>query len=128
MTASGTGRAQGQAALAAWRAAMGEIVRRPGPELTPRQTAVLLAVYMDEAPRTVRDLAAELGVPKPAVTRALDVLAARGLAQRKPDPADGRNVFVRRTVAGSVFLTEMADVIGRAFAAAGLSQPADKAR
>lgn len=86
-------------------------VRREDPDLTARQMAVLLTVYLGEAPHTVRGLAAHLGVTKPVVTRALDSLGQKGLIRRKRDEADRRNVLVQRTVKGSVYLTDFADIM-----------------
>ena len=89
-------------------------VRRDAPDLTARQMAVLLSVYMTQPPHTVRGLATSLNVSKPAVTRALDRLSELGLARRKPDPRDGRSVLVQRTVKGSVYLSEFAELIAAA--------------
>ena len=84
------------------------------PDLTTRQMAVLLTVYITQPPHTVRGLAKMLNISKPAVTRALDRLGDLGLARRKRDDADKRSVLVQRTVKGSVYLSELADVIGDA--------------
>ena len=94
-----------------WQRVTLETVRLDGPDLTPRQMAVLLTAYLREPPHTVRGLAAHLGVTKPVVTRALDTLGRKGLVRRKRDEADGRNVLVMRTVKGSVFLTDFADIM-----------------
>ncbi|HWT07603.1 MAG TPA: MarR family transcriptional regulator, partial [Roseomonas sp.] len=64
------------------------LVRSDGPDLSARQLAVLLTVYLGEGPHTVRGLAADLNVSKPAITRALDRLGELDLARRKVDPAD----------------------------------------
>ena len=58
-------------ALEIWRAATLESVRRDTPDLSARQMAVLLTVYLSSAPQTVRGLAEQLKVSKPAITRAL---------------------------------------------------------
>lgn len=79
------------------------------PDLSNRQMAVLLSVYTEEPPHTVRGLAARLGLTKPVITRALDRLQALGFVKRKRDPDDGRNVLVQRTVAGAVHLSELAE-------------------
>ncbi len=97
-----------------WRRAMVDNVRRDAPDLSARQMAALLTVYMTEPPHTVRGLAAILDISKPAVTRALDRLGEFGLARRKTDPRDGRSVVVQRTVKGSVYLAELAEIIARA--------------
>ena len=73
--------------------------------------AILLTVYLSPPPHTVRGLAGQLKVTKPAITRALDRLGQMELLKRKRDPDDKRNVLVQRTVAGSVYLSEFADLI-----------------
>lgn len=83
--------------------------RDPGLDLTVRQTAILLTVYLDPPPHTVRGLAERLGVTKPVITRALDTMGRMELLERRRDPADRRNVLVRRTVKGSLFVSRMAD-------------------
>ncbi len=59
------------------------LVRRDGPDLSARQLGVFLTVYLTDGPHTVRGLAAELNVSKPAITRALDRLGELDLARRK---------------------------------------------
>jgi DNA-binding MarR family transcriptional regulator len=97
--------------LTIWRDALVASVRQEGPDLSARQMAILLIVYLEERPQTVRGLAAELAISKPAVTRALDRLSKLGYARRVKDEADRRNVLVTRTVKGSVFLSEFAEMI-----------------
>jgi hypothetical protein len=41
-------------------------------DFTHRQLAILLTVYLERPPHTVRGLARKLGVTKPVITRALD--------------------------------------------------------
>ena len=98
-------------ALEIWRAATLESVRRDTPDLSARQMAVLLTVYLSAAPQTVRGLAEQLKVSKPAITRALDRLGDHGLIKRKPDEQDRRSIVVQRTVQGSVFLREFGDLV-----------------
>jgi len=69
---------------------------------------------MTPPPHTVRGLAELLNVSKPAITRALDRLGEFGLARRKTDARDRRSVVVQRTVKGSVYLAEFAEIIGTA--------------
>ena len=97
-----------------WRRAMVANVRRDAPDLSARQMAVLLTVYMTDPPHTVRGLAEMLKVSKPAITRAIDRLGEFGLARRKTDPRDRRSVIVQRTVKGSVYLAEFAEIIAEA--------------
>lgn len=101
-------------ALILWRDALVASVRAEEPDLSARQMAILLLVYLDEKPHTVRGLAAELAISKPAVTRALDRLSQLGYARRVKDDADRRNVLINRTVKGSVFLSEFADNVVQA--------------
>ncbi|HET9149222.1 MAG TPA: MarR family transcriptional regulator [Alphaproteobacteria bacterium] len=101
-------------ALDIWRGASVDAVRTGRPDLTMRQMALLLTVYMKAPPHTVRGLAAALNVSKPAVVRALDRLEELGFARREEDPEDGRNVLVNRTVQGSVYLRETGDLIAAA--------------
>ncbi len=100
--------------LEMWRNALLDGVRSDDPDLTMRQMSVLLSVYMTDPPHTVRGLAAELGVAKPVITRALDSMGRLGLLKRRRDDADRRNVLVQRTVKGAVFLSELSDRIVRA--------------
>src|SRR5262245_8691699 len=81
------------------------------PDLTTRQTAILLTVYLDPPPHTVRGLAARLGVTKPAITRALDTMGELKLLSRHRDDSDKRNVLVKRTVEGALFVERFGDVI-----------------
>jgi DNA-binding MarR family transcriptional regulator len=90
------------------------LVRNDGPDLSARQLAVLLSVYLSEGPHTVRGLAADLNVSKPAITRALDRLGELDLARRKVDPADRRSVLVQRTARGSAFLHDLQKVMDEA--------------
>ena len=113
-------------ALNLWRKAVVEGVRNEAPDLTARQMAVLLTVYLTSPPHTVRGLSAELGIAKPAVTRALDRLAALDLVRRNRDERDRRSIEVQRTVKGSVFLSEFAETVTRA-AAGSMRGPAPAA-
>ena len=90
------------------------LVRRDGPDLSSRQLGVFLTVYLADRPHTVRGLAAELNVSKPAITRALDRLGELDLARRKLDPMDRRSVLVQRTVKGAALLRDMRDTMAAA--------------
>jgi len=90
------------------------LVRRDGPDLSARQLGVFLTVYLHEGPHTVRGLAKELNVSKPAITRALDRLGELDFARRKTDPADRRSVLVQRTVKGAALLREMRTIMAEA--------------
>jgi DNA-binding MarR family transcriptional regulator len=101
-------------ALRLWWGVLADSVRGDGPDLSARQMAILLTVYLKDGPHTVRGLAAGLNISKPAVTRALDRLAELEFARRVKDTQDRRNVLIQRTVKGSVFLSEFADLISAA--------------
>jgi DNA-binding MarR family transcriptional regulator len=90
------------------------LVRRDGPDLSARQLGVFLTVYLNDGPHTVRGLAAELNVSKPAITRALDRLGELDLARRKVDPMDRRSVLVQRTLKGAAFLRDMRSIMAQA--------------
>ena len=83
------------------------LVRRDGPDLSARQLGVFLTCYLQDSAHTVRGLAADLNVSKPAITRALDRLGELDLARRKVDPADRRSVLVQRTLKGQAFLRDL---------------------
>jgi len=98
-------------ALDLWHKAILTTVQRDAPDLSARQMALLLTVYLMDSPHTVRGLAKTLNISKPAVTRALDRLSDLELIRRKPDQYDRRSVLIQRTVKGSVFLREFGEII-----------------
>jgi DNA-binding MarR family transcriptional regulator len=81
------------------------------PDLSVRQMSILITIYLEPQPHTVRALAARLGVTKPVITRALDTMGRHGLVSRKRDPSDRRNVLVQRTVNGALFLERLGDLV-----------------
>lgn len=98
-------------ALGLWHRVSLEQVRHDGRDLTLRQMSILLHIYLVPPPHTVRGLAATLGVTKPVITRALDTMGEMGLVERERDERDRRNVVIRRTVAGALFLEKLGDLI-----------------
>ncbi len=100
-------------ALGLWHRVTLQQVRSDAPDLNLRQLAILLQVYLMTPPHTVRGLAASLNVTKPVITRALDAMGDLGLVDRVRDEKDRRNVVVKRTVAGSLYLEQLADLIRR---------------
>ena len=90
------------------------MVRRDGPDLSARQLGVFLTCYLQEGAHTVRGLASDLNVSKPAITRALDRLGELDLARRKVDPMDRRSVLVQRTLKGAAFLRDLRSIMGDA--------------
>ncbi len=98
-------------ALRLWQQVTLAEVRDGALDLTPRQMAILLTVYLDAPPHTVRGLAARLDVTKPVITRALDTMGALKLVSRHRDEKDRRNVLVRRTVEGALYVERFGDAI-----------------
>src|SRR5438105_2061857 len=99
-----SGTAMSEVSLTGWMKALIAYVRSGEPDLTNRQMALLMLVYLTPGPHTVRGLAKVLGVSKPVVTRALNTLGALGYLRRERDQDDRRNVFVVRTSSGAEFL------------------------
>ncbi len=86
---------------------------KPGemPDFTLRQLAILLTVYLEHPPHTVRGLAAKLGVTKPVITRALDSMGRHAIVSRRRDEADRRNVIIQRTVKGALYVETLGDLV-----------------
>ncbi len=98
-------------ALRLWQQVTFGIVKSAEPDLSTRQLAILLYIYLEPPPHTVRGLAAQLGVTKPVITRALDTMGHLQLVGRRRDPRDRRNVIIQRTVDGALFLERLGDNI-----------------
>jgi DNA-binding MarR family transcriptional regulator len=104
--------------LTGWMRALIGYVRSGEPDLTNRQMALLMLVYLTPGPHTVRGLAGQLGVSKPVVTRALNTLGGLGYLRRERDQDDRRNVFVVRTSDGTEFLEGFKRYLGAGASAA----------
>jgi DNA-binding MarR family transcriptional regulator len=100
--------------LELWRHALVASVRGEAPDLSARQMALMLSVYLGDGPHTVRGLAQTLHISKPAVSRALDRLGELGYVRRERDDLDRRNVLVQRTATGAEFLTSFSALIDEA--------------
>jgi len=99
-----SGEQRGLALISQWMRTLVDYVRSGQPDLTNRQMALMMTVYVQSGPHTVRGLAEALNVSKPVITRALNKLSALGYLRRERDAADRRNIFVARTTKGSEFL------------------------
>lgn len=99
-------------ALKLWHDVSLAMVRDDEPDLSVRQISILLTIYLEAPPHTVRELARKLGVSKPVITRALDSMGKLELVSRRRDTEDRRNVLVQRTVKGALYLERLADTIG----------------
>ncbi len=94
----------GKKQLSQWMSTLVDYVRSGKPDLTNRQMALMMTVYIGAGPHTVRGLAEALNVSKPVITRALNKLSALGYLRRERDAADRRNIFITRTPKGAEFL------------------------
>lgn len=80
-------------------------------DLSSRQLAILLTIYLEPPPHHVRDLARKLGVTKPVITRALDTMGKLDLVSRRRDENDRRDVVIQRTVKGALAVERIGDAL-----------------
>lgn len=81
----------------------------PRPDAAP---ALHPAAYLSGSAAAYRSgLAATLKVTKPVITRALDTMGGMGFVDRVRDDMDKRNVIIKRTVAGALYLEKFGDLI-----------------
>jgi DNA-binding MarR family transcriptional regulator len=97
--------------LRSWRDVLADAVRDDGPDLSLRQWAILLTVYLSPGPHTVRALSRDLNVPKPAISRALDALSILKFIRRVRDVEDKRIVLVQKTPEGAIYLDNFARIV-----------------
>jgi DNA-binding MarR family transcriptional regulator len=98
-------------ALGLWHRVSLAQIEADAQDLSLRQMAILLHIYLVPPPHTVRGLATRLNVTKPVITRALDSMGEIGLVDRVRDERDRRNVIIKRTVAGALYLERFGDLI-----------------
>ncbi len=98
-------------ALSFWHGVTSAALQKMPLDLSARQTAVLLNIYLIPSPHSIKSLSEELMISKPAICRAIDALENAKLVKRTRDKQDKRNVIIQRTVKGSVYLSEFADII-----------------
>ncbi len=98
-------------AVRLWHDVHLDLVKSGEPDLSARQLTILLTIYLEAPPHTVRDLAAKLAVTKPVITRALDAMGKLELVTRRRDTADRRNVLVQRTVGGALYLERLSATV-----------------
>lgn len=98
-------------ALTLWRDIVVRGLQNNAYDLSTRQTGILLTVYLSPPPHSIKSLSDNLIISKPAVCRAVDTLVKLGLVRRKRDEEDSRIVQIQRTVKGSVYLSEFAEII-----------------
>jgi len=90
--------------LALWHRVILASVTQPGPDLSARQMAILMTIYLEDKAHTVRSLADKLKVTKAVMTR-------YGFVARGPDHRDKRSIIVKRTPGGITYLQGFADII-----------------
>ena len=96
--------------------------------ITPARLSAL-SVIVFGGPRSLGSLAAAEGVAGPTMTRIVDGLVAAGLAERRPDPDDGRAAVIGATAAGDTLMRAAAGRRISAISAAISELPsADKRR
>jgi DNA-binding MarR family transcriptional regulator len=102
------------ASLRKFQKAIGLVVAGEGPDLSARQLAVLLRVAEKPNPALgVKELAEQLGVSKPAITRAMDrLIDEHEFLKRTPHPMDRRKIEASLAPKGEAYI---------AFLAAGLA-------
>ncbi len=100
-----------RAAVGLWKDVLTQSVRNDGPDLSVRQWAILLTVYLTPGPHTVRGLSDQLRVPKPAISRALDTLSILKFVRRGRDDTDRRIVLVQRTPEGAEYIDNFGSLI-----------------
>jgi DNA-binding MarR family transcriptional regulator len=89
-------------------------VRSDAPDLSARQMAILLVITLERGMHTVRGLAADLNISKPAISRSLDRLCDLGLADREPDPRDRRSVLVVPSESGRAYVSTLRKMLAEA--------------
>lgn len=89
-------------------------------DLTSRQMGALLICQLEAGPHTIGELAARLGIPKAAITRATDRLEAAGLLRRVQDRHGRPIVLITTTAAGTEFVAHLQRQLRKAARAAGI--------
>lgn len=98
-------------ALRLWHQVNLDLVLEGDIDLSYRQLTILLTIYLELPPHTVRGLAQQLNVTKPVITRALDTMGKQGLVSRVRDESDRRNVIIERTVEGALYVEKLGDIV-----------------
>ncbi len=90
-------------------------------DLTYPQYLTLLAMWSSDGESTVGDLGARLRLDSGTLTPLLKRLEARGLVERRRDPADERRVLVSLTESGDRLQDDLAHVPGALVERVGMS-------
>lgn len=81
-------------------------IRSGGPDMTNRQIALLLLIEKN-GPMRCRELAHDMQVSRPVITRASRAVASLGYAERQRDERDRRDLYIVITPAGRAFLKRL---------------------
>lgn len=100
-------------ALGFWQRVTLRTMKDMEQDLSSRQIGILLHVYLHTQQHTIKSISEQMGISKAAICRAVDALSAANLLKRKKDEQDRRNVYIQRTIQGSVFLSDFADIIAQ---------------
>jgi DNA-binding MarR family transcriptional regulator len=98
-------------AIELWRTVTLQSVRNDAYNLSARQMALLLTVYTQDGPHTVKSLATTLNITKPPICRALDSLSKYKLTTRRVDKSDRRVVYIETTEDGFEYLAKYSENI-----------------
>lgn len=104
-------------ALTFWQQVITDMLPAGTIDLSNRQTALMLQVYLQSGPHTIKTLSGNLGISKPAICRAVDMLSVQGWVKRRRDEQDKRIVYVEPTPEGANYLGQFSRSITRALAA-----------
>ena len=85
------------------------ILVRDERELTTRQLAAMLSVYVSTEPQNLTNLAARINASRPTTTRIVDKLVQARLMRRFADRADRRRVLLGRTSEGVRYIQGIID-------------------
>ncbi len=96
-------------ALELFNKALREVSGGASPDLTPRQSAMLVRICLARSAPSVKELAEASGCTKVVAARSIDILDAHGFILRRPDRQDRRNIVVVPTAEGMGLLAAVAD-------------------
>lgn len=107
MSASSASETPGTIGKKDWRLAMIVNPKIRAARLNTLKMSILVVVYGEDEPQTVKDLATRLFVSPPAISRSLDVLERNKLIKRSRDKKDHRVVRLLRTRQGLDLMSEI---------------------
>lgn len=98
------------------RAISNQLSRQVHPDMEPAAYG-LLTVIRREGPIRLTDLAMNIGVGKPSVSRQIAFLESIGLVSKEADPLDGRAQSIRLTPKGEEKMSQVQDARKQVFRA-----------